>query len=54
MEKQGQILGQFSQLSLLNMPRNIILKIIKIDFLEKLQTPNKTAEMTENGRFIGP
>ena len=51
--KQDQILGQFSQSSLLNMPRNIILKIIEINYLEKFKSP-KMAEMAENGRFVGP
>ena len=51
--KQDQILGQFFQSPLLNMTRNIILKIIKINYLEKFKSP-KTAEMAENDRFVGP
>ena len=35
------------------MPRNIILKSEKISYLDKFQSP-KTAEMAENGRFVGP
>ena len=29
------------------------IEIIKINYLEKFQSP-KTAEMAENGRFVGP
>ena len=47
------MLGQFPQLSLLNMPRNIILKIIKINYLEKFKV-QKTAKMAKNGSFFGP
>ena len=34
------------------MPRNIILKIIKIIYLKKCQSP-KPAEMAENGLLLG-
>ena len=49
--KQWQILGQFSQSSLLNMPRNIILKIIKLITWTNFKSP-KTAEMAKNAVLL--
>ena len=47
--KQDQILGQFTS----KHAKKHHIEIIKINYLEKFLSP-KTAEMTENGRFVGP